>query len=431
MILKEKKRFYKKIVGLVMIFCMVLSMMPVTAKSEASAGSTNYMISMDNCIVDIADYGNIQFESQADSGGEGGGDSGREGGGETGVTDNMFNITAGNQAFSIDAEQKNRLVYASGCVADVTYAEGQSPELSMRPLEEGKPTDYTVQDCNIGTADSITLTLLPLEGYKAKVSVNGAEQEVSGDTFTYTYTGGNYVSISLRFEPITGLDDAAPEDAIQLHFVDTRGNACTYAEYKNSAELDIKATLQYSYDNSTWYEFTTDRVDTDNDLYCSCAEDAETHMSSTNYYFPASKTKVYFKVTAVNGEITNILLNPMTDGVGQSAGSLELNQVYELTAGNTYDFVHDSGICTVIWNSGEETDADHRLTNGRVKILSATLNGDDVLYDDADSVYGYSQAADGSSGHVGIKKGATVTAQLIPNYRYHRWQEVVQHPMSV
>lgn len=81
MILKEKKRFYKKIVGLVMIFCMVLSMMPVTAKSEASAGSTNHMISMDNCIVDIADYGNIQFESQADSGGEGGGDSGGEGGG--------------------------------------------------------------------------------------------------------------------------------------------------------------------------------------------------------------------------------------------------------------------------------------------------------------------------------------------------------------
>lgn len=85
----------------------------------------------------------------------------------------------------------------------------------------------------------------------------------------------------------------------------------------------------------------------------------------------------------------------------------------------------------MVWGNGQETDADHRLTNGRVKILSATLNGDDVLYDDADSVYGYSQAADGSSGHVGIKKGATVTAQLIPNYGYHRWQEVVQHLMSV
>ena len=148
------------------------------------------------------------------------------------------------------------------------------------------------------------------------------------------------------------------------------------------------AGMEHSYDGNNWFEFTKEQVEADGQLFWNTVEDPNTHMTTDTYYFAYGitgvddVTSVKFKVTAINGQIKNIILNPQTDGVGTWAGALTKDTVYTLNAGNTYKFEHDDGIRTIMWNSGEDTDAD------------------------------------GSRGHVGIKEGATVTVKLIPDYGY-------------
>ena len=306
---------------------------------------------------------------------------------------NQFQIV-GEQPFAIDSQNTNQLSFNNGSVS-VAYGQSNTPAVLVMDGNGGDRTDWF----DVGSETSVKLTFNPNSGYLPKVYIDGLEQTFTGNEFTYTLQEDEtYKSISVGFV----------EDKLSIVFVDSFGNSWTYEDYKTNTECAAMATIQYSYDDITWYEFTTQQVDADENL----SYELVTEDSPEKKVYSFDESPVYLKVTAVSGAIINELLNNVGDEYHAEPGPLTLNQAYTLTTGHTYNLLRDNGYRNIWWD-GTQGVSDMRLENGGVKIISATLNNENAIKENISN-----QAEDGTVGYVWIKPGATVTIQLIPDYGY-------------
>lgn len=228
--------------------------------------------------------------------------------------------------------------------------------------------------------------------------INNGEAVTISDNYHLEFSTGNPGPGPGSGE--SGSDDPAPADAIKVRFVDKYGNALPYEDYQTNSGAEIL----YSYDQSTWNEFTADRVEADSSLFWNTNRE---DMLGNTYYF-ANGTTVYLKVTTVTGEIVNEVLNNVGDGSHAVPGPLTLNQVYTLTGGTEYNLLHSDNSHTIIWSYDVNEQESMIVKNGKVVIVSAVLDGQSAMEGGATEQGGY----------VWVKGGATVTVKLIPDYGY-------------
>lgn len=268
---------------------------------------------------------------------------------------------------------------------------------------------YNVTD----TSKRFELRIAPAEGKTATVQSDNAGQmsTVGSCTVptTFVVPAGAFYRISFRdigsqpgggdgpMPDENGSDAAAPENAIKVQFFDRNGNSRYYDAFHADTTVGVMGTVQYSYNNTDWYEFSKERVNTDSDLYWNTQGEAENKVHT--YYFSQSVSNVNLKLIA--GDVSCDVLN----------GKLTNGTAYSLTAGTTYTLKHDDGVKNITW-SDDAQEADQRVEHGRVIIESAVIGDENTL------ISGGQFSQQGNKGYLGIKGGATVTVKLIPDYGY-------------
>ena len=198
------------------------------------------------------------------------------------------------------------------------------------------------------------------------------------------------------FPDESGTDAAASANAIKVRFADRNDNSLYYDKFHADTTAGVMGTVQYSYDGTYWYEFSKERVTTDDNLYWHSQGEAENKVHT--YYF-GDNSNVQLKLTA--GDVSCDALN----------GKLTNGTVYTLNASTTYTLKHDDGVRNIMW-SDDSQDADARVEHGKVIIEKAVIGDENAL------ISGGQFGQQGNKGYVGIKGGATVTVKLIPDYGY-------------
>lgn len=277
---------------------------------------------------------------------------------------------------------------------------------------------------NISLESAIVITLTADTDYTGTLRFNGSDVDAqylvtNGAVSTYSFTlsqlgftNGDAKALSVRFSsqnpgPQTPPDVPIPANSIQININDFLGNSLSY----NTAhtETNIALTMQYSYNNSDWYELSNFGTDTD----FVQAYDSAVNNGTYTYAFTNHDT-VYLKITSLisTGTIQSLALNPKTDdNIYTYAGDLLLNTVYALNVKNkSYDLTFTNGTFTLIWDYLTDV-ASMKVENGTAKVTK--INGVDAV---SDPTAGYGNTAAG--GYWMLKKGDTVTIELKPNYGY-------------
>lgn len=278
---------------------------------------------------------------------------------------------------------------------------------------------YTIQ------TGSFVVRATPAAG--KQVSIQRDIQGTVSDQGTYTvahdYTpvAGERVCIEFTDEGATnppqdqgGSSDDEPQASdIKIEIWDNLGNNVTNEQLNSNG---ISAKITYSYDNSTWYELTSDQVTADESLKLySTFNGADINQ----YYF--TEDTVYIKTTVGTDPITEKTAYFKSNKLN-SGGKVADGTTYMLTTGQTCDLTYDNDIVTLVWSCDSVRYPDGYIQNGKVKVLNAAYSGNgtaranDLFYGTGFPYQGIS--SDGTEGHVGIQRGATVTVQIIPDYGY-------------
>lgn len=201
------------------------------------------------------------------------------------------------------------------------------------------------------------------------------------------------VAFALQLIPITNVNAGTseltelPSNAIKFKFSDAMGDF-TASEWKDPA-TGISATVEYSYDNVTWYEIDTSIDDENLGLV---------NLTTSKFYAFLNTNKVYLKVNWTGD--CNVVS-------AQFAG-FQKNVVYELTQKADDYFYHINRVSnkySLNWAYDNSFGEDANVTNGTVKVID--IDGVDKSNDPSND-----------SGYWRIEKDNVVTVKLIPNYGY-------------
>lgn len=201
-----------------------------------------------------------------------------------------------------------------------------------------------------------------------------------------------------------GPDIAPATDAATLQFYDRFNNNFTYEGFKR-ADL---GTVQYSYDQNAWNEFTAQQVAADEKLFWyTDKSDPEPANWKQIYYFSDRNVRI---------KVTEGALRWSKSGNGSDSTDFVNDNAYDFYNGtgflnNLYIFPQDDGIRNITWSDEGGAD-DQKVINGKVIIEKAIIGDENALISDDP----YSQQ--GNKGYIGVKGGATVTVKLIPDYGY-------------
>lgn len=301
--------------------------------------------------------------------------------------------------------------------ANVTVSQGdtggENPHLKYQ---------YTIQE---GT---FVVRVTPASGKQVSIQKDVQGTVTDQGTYTavkdYTPASGERVCIEFADEGVTNppqggntpTNDGAPaENDIKIVINDNLGNNVTYEQLNSN---NISAKIEYSYDQSTWKELTSSQVNADESLKLYSAFNG---MDVNQYYF--TTTPVYIRTNVGTDPITGKTAYFKSDQLN-SGGKVQANTVYTLTTGQTCDLTYDNDIVTLVWPSDALRYPDGYIKDGKVKVLNAAYSGSGTAGSN-DLFFGYDKgfpysgiSSDGTEGHVGIQRGATVTVQIIPDYGY-------------
>jgi hypothetical protein len=356
---------------------------------------------------------------------------------QLGMTDDgalhNFEVSFAKQTASFNITLNGTNNSLTGTNGDFTVDNGSLTVSISGTKQVAATADYQ----NVALDAPIVITMTAATNYAGSLGFNGSAVDskyltTNGLVSTYSFTladlgmnAGDGKGFSVSFtensqppvppNPPIQQDVPIPADSILLNISDFLGNSLSYDQAHADTLFGmpgIKLGLSYSYDGTTWNDFSNFAADTD-------VTQAYESKSYTYTYAFSNHSAVYLKETNVasDGKMQSKALEPQTDGTYSWAGDVVLNKVYTLNTKNvSYDLTFANGISTIIW-SYTTKDASMKVENGTVKITNVKdTSGTDITASLQDTANGIGNTDDG--GYWLIHEGYEVTIEIVPNYGY-------------